>query len=386
MTERDELSHLPLHGVRALVLGAGFGTRLLPLTRHVPKPVVPMLGRPLIGHPLIHLYAAGCHEAWVNSHHMANKLAASLDAWVQRRLQRMRVHYSVEQPTILGTGGALKRLEAELTPNGSPFLLLNGDSILNMDLPALWAAHKARRGGGTVATLLCIPHPDAKAYGAVRVDAEGRIVDMAGLGRPPGVTDADVEAATPTVFCGVHVIEPAVLDILPADGTESGIVRQGYAPLINDGVDVRAFMLSPETLFHDVGTPTRYLDAQSDLMSGRPFLPVPEGVDPQEAVFQEASYAVDAHGREYGNPDSVQGLSKATLHPPFFFGPRNELAPGATIGPNASIGALNVIAAGATVRDSALWSQVEVGAGERLEGVLAARLGGERLVVDGRPA
>lgn len=386
MTERDELSLLPLRGVRALLLGAGFGTRLRPLTEHIPKPVVPMLGRPLIGHPLVHLYAAGCHEAWVNSHHMADALAARLDAWVQRRLLRMRVHYSDEQPAILGTGGALKRLETELTESGSPFLLLNGDSILNMDLPALWAAHDARRGGGTAATLLCIPHPDAQAYGAVRVDAEGRIVDMAGLGRLPGVTDADVEAATPTVFCGVHVIEPGVLDVLPVNGIESCIVRQGYAPLIKDGVDVRAFMLPPDTLFHDVGTPARYLDAQEELMSGRPFLPVPEGGDTQEAVFQEASYAVDARGREYGNPESVQGLATAILKPPFFFGPRNELETGATIGPNASLGALNKVAAGATVRDAALWSQVEVGAGERLEGVLAAKLGGERIVVDGRPA
>ncbi|MCO4768506.1 MAG: NDP-sugar synthase [Deltaproteobacteria bacterium] len=386
MTERDELSHPPLKGVRALVLGAGFGTRLKPLTEHVPKPVVPLLGRPLIGHPLIHLYAAGCFETWVNSHHMADKLAVRLDAWVQRRLQRMRVTYSVEQPEILGTGGALKKLEGELTQDGSPFLLLNGDSILEMDLPSLWGTHSAQRAHGALATLLCIPHPDAESYGAVRVDSEGRIVDLAGLGRPPGVTDEDVAAATPTVFCGVHVIEPGVLAVLPPSGTFSGIVRQGYAPLLNDGADLRAHVLAPNALFHDVGTPSRYLDAQEEMLSGRAFLPVPTDVDPLEAVFQEASYAVDATGREYGNPDSVGGLAGATLEPPFLFGPRNFVGPGATIGPSASIGALNTIAGGATVKDAALWAEVEVGAGERLEGVLAAKLGGERIIVDGRPA
>ena len=388
MTEHDELSHPPLKGVRALVLGAGFGTRLRPLTEHVPKPVVPMLGRPLIGHPLIHLYAAGCHETWVNAHHMADRLAVRLDAWVQRRLQRMRVTYSVEQPEILGTGGAIKKLEAELTDGGNPFLLLNGDSILEMQLPQLMEAHRSWRAAhDTLATLVCIPHPDASSHGAVvSVDNDGRIIDIAGVARLPGVTDDDVAAATPTMFCGVHVIEGDALVALPPDDTFSGIVRQGYAPLLKAGGDFRARLLAPDTLVHDVGTPSRYLDAQDDLMSGRGFLPVPDGVDPLEAVFQEASYAVDATGREYGNPDSVGGLAGAHLEPPFFFGPRNFVGPGATIGPNASVGALNTIAGGATVRDAALWAEVEVSAGERLEGVLAAKLGGERITVDGRPA
>jgi len=384
MTERDELSPGPLRGVRALVLGAGFGTRLKPLTEFVPKPVVPMLGRPLIGHPLIHLYAAGCHESWINAHHMADKLAARLDAWTQRRLLRMRLHYSVEAPEILGTGGALKRLEGALTEPGGPFLLLNGDSILDMDLPALWAAHKESEGA--LATLLCIPHRDADAYGAVRVSADGRILDLAGLARPPGVSDEEVAAATPTVFCGVHVIEPGVLAVLPPDGVMSGIVRDAYAPLIKDGGDVRAHVLPTGTLFHDVGTPTRYLDAQRELMSGATFLPTPDGVDPHEAIFQEAVYAMDATGREFGSPDAVVGIAGAILKPPFFFGPRNVVQSGATIGPNASVGALNTIAAGATVEDAALWSEVDVGVGERISGVLGAKLAGERVLVDGRPA
>jgi len=383
MPERDELSHGPLSGVRALVLGAGFGTRLRPLTEHVPKPVVPMLGRPLIGHPLIHLYGAGCWNAWVNAHYHPDRLAARLDPWVQRRLQRMRIEYSVEQPEILGTGGACKKLEAELTQGGAPFLMLNGDAILTMDLPGLWATHQT---GGGVATLLCIPRPDAAKYGAVvSVNAEGRILDFGGLGRLPGVTDAEVAACTPTVFCGVHVIEPSVLAVLP-DGAFSGIVRQGYVPMLERGADLRAHILPEDVLFHDVGTAGRYLDAQEELMSGTPFLPVPDGVDPMEAVFQEASFAVDATGREYGNPDAVQGLASAMLTPPFFFGPRNELEPGARIGPGASLGALNRVGAGAVVQDAALWAQVEVAPGERMEGVIAGRFGGERLVVDGRPA
>jgi len=376
----------PLAGVPALVLGAGFGTRLRPLTESLPKPGIPLLGRPLIGHPLIHLYNGGCTSIWVNAFHQADRLMLGLDAWVQRRLLRLKLNWSVEGPEILGTGGALKQLEGPLTESGRPFMLLNGDAVLSLDLPQLWAAHQRNRAEGALATLFCLPRPDATNYGVVRVNAAGRIVDMAGLGRLPGVSDEEADTATATIFCGVHIIEPEVLQQLPAQGEYSCIVRQGYAPLIAAGADIRAELAPPDLLFHDVGTPGRYLDTQAELMrpGGERALAVPPGVDPAEALFQEASYAVDATGREFGDPDSVEGLSGAILTPPFFFGPGNKLGAGARVGPDASIGALCQIASGARIEDSALWAQVEVGTGEALCGVLASKMGGERVVLPGR--
>ncbi len=377
------MTDLPLSDVPALVLGAGFGTRLRPLTEHVPKPVVPLLGRPLIGHALIHLYAGGCHEAHVNAFHQADKMQAMLDSWVQRRLLRLKLRWSVEAPHILGTGGALRRLEDRF--RSGPFLLLNGDAILGMDLPSLWAAHQTNRAAGAQATLLCRPRPEGSPLRRVLIDGEGRILEMTGLGRRAGVTEEELAAARPVVFCGVHAIEGDVIGRLPADGVESCIVRQGYIPLLAEGADVRAHVAEGELVFHDVGTAGRYLDAQAGLFEAPSgVLAVAPGIDPAEALFQEASYAVDASGREYGRPDAVEGLAGATLEPPFFFGPRNRVEDGATVGPNASLGALNVVGAGATVRDAALWSQVEVAPTERLEGLIAAKLGGERLLVQGR--
>lgn len=374
----------PLTDVPALVLGAGFGTRLQPLTDHVPKPVVPVLGRPLIGHALIHLYAAGCQTVHVNAFHQAEKMQAVLDSWVQRRLLRLRLRWSVEGPNILGTGGAIRRLQDRLC--GGPFLLLNGDAILGMDLPALWAAHQRNRTEGAEATLLCRPRPPGSALRRVLVDEAGRILEMTGLGRRAGVTEAELEAARPVVFCGVHAIEPQVVTALPPVGVESCIVRQGYIPRLAEGADVRAHIADDDLLFHDVGTASRYLDAQSALFEadGARVLAVAPGVDPGDALYQEASYAADASGREYGSPDAVQGLADATLVPPFFFGPRNRLEPGAIVGPHASLGAFNVVGAGGVVRDAALWSGVEVAPTERLQGVVAAKLGGERQVVRGR--
>ena len=376
----------PLGGVSALVLGAGFGTRLRPLTESVPKPGIPLLGRPLIGHPLIHLYNAGCTQVWVNAFHQSERLMVTLDSWVQRRLLRLKLGWSVEGPDILGTGGALRKLEGELTASGNPFLLLNGDAVLSLDLPKLWAAHQRNRAEGALATLFCLPRADADRFGAVRVDGSGRIVDMAGLGRLPNISDDEASNAVGTIFCGVHVIEPEVLTQLPPDGEFSCIVRQGYAPLLAAGADIRAELAPSDLLFHDVGTPDRYLDAQADLMrpGGDRAMAVPSGIDRTEALFQEASYAVDSEGREFGNPDAVEGLSGAILTPPFFFGPSNTIEVGAHIGPDASVGALCHVGAGARIQDAALWAQVEVRKGETLSGVLASRIDGERVLLQGR--
>jgi len=382
------MTSTPLQGLPALVLGAGFGTRLAPLTEHIPKPVIPVLGRPLIGHALIHLYAGGCTDVWVNAHHRVERLQASLDPWLQRRLLGLRVGWSVEQPKILGTAGALRKLEP-LIRRGEPILMLNGDSILGMDLPGLVAAHRRNRAEGALATLLCRPDPRADSFGALRVNAEGRILERTGLGGLPGVSEGDLAAATPTIFCGVHVIEPELLDFLPPAGEYGCIVRQGYVPMMQtQSADFRAHFADDDLLFHDVGTPERYLDAQAELLApgGERALAVPPGVDARGALFQEASYAVEADGTEHGTPDVVPGLAGATLVPPFFFGPANRVEAGATIGPNATIGAGNVIGAGATVADAALWSRVEVGAGERMVGALGAFLAGHRHVLDGRPA
>jgi NDP-sugar pyrophosphorylase family protein len=380
----------PLAGVPALVLGAGLGTRLRPLSDHVPKPAMPLLGRPILGHALIHLYAAGCHRVWVNAHHQPERLTATLDAWAQRRLGRLVIEWSVESPKILGTGGAAKQLERELRggSGAAAFLLLNGDSVIGMDLPALWAAHERNRAAGAIATLLCIPHPRAERYGAVRVAAGGRVLDLAGLVRPPGVTDAEVAAATACVFCGVHAVEPRVLEALPPAGREACIIRQGYVPMIQKGEEIRAFIADPEMLFHDVGTPDRYLDAQAELMKGegRRVLAVAAGVDPQDALFQEASYAVDARGREHGSPDSVIGLGSAKLEPPVFFGPGNQLGPGCVLGPDLTVGALNHLGAGVKLRDAAVWSGVAMADRSVLEGGVAARFGGETILVRGREA
>jgi NDP-sugar pyrophosphorylase family protein len=340
----------------------------------------------LIGHPLIHLYNAGCTEVWVNAFHQSERLMLTLDAWVQRRLLRLKLGWSVEGPDILGTGGALRKLEAELTSAGGPFLLLNGDAILGLDLPELWEAHQRNRAEGALATLFCLPRADAERYGALRVDHSGRIVDMAGLGRLPGVSDEEAQGATATIFCGVHIIEPEVLQQLPPDGEFSCIVRQGYAPLLAAGGDLRAQLAPADLLFHDVGTADRYLDAQAELMrpGGERAIAVPKGIDRTEALFQEASYAVNSEGREFGNPDAVEGLSGAILTPPFFFGPGNHVETGARIGPDVSVGALCHIGAGARLEDAALWAQVEVGTGEALSGVLASTLSGERVILQGR--
>ncbi|MCK6526615.1 NDP-sugar synthase [Myxococcota bacterium] len=356
--------------LRALVLAAGLGTRLRPLTGVLPKAAVPVLGRPLAAYALVRLYAQGIREVAVNAHHLADRLETALDAWTGRRLQDLRLHYSVEAPAILGTGGGLVKARRHL--RGGPFVVWNADVLTDVELAAAWGAHRER---GSKVTMVLVEREDVDRYGAVAADAEGRVVDLAGIAQRPGAP------ARRGVFTGIQIAGPELLDALPAAG-ESCVVRQGLARLLREGEGVHA-------VFHpgrwtDLGTPQRYLDANLDLLRGDFPLPTAaaEGEDPVErglrALFLDCAYAVDARGVEYGSPHAVEGLDGAVLEPPFAFGPACRLAPGARIGPFAVLGAKATVGAGARVRHALTWSFVELGPGERLERSVAWVEGGER--------
>ena len=159
-----------LEEVGAMVMGAGLGTRLRPLTQSVPKPVVPVMGRPLIGYSLLGLRSLGLANIVVNTHHLGGRLEAVLDAWADRRLHGCRLHYSRENEQILGTGGGLVAAR-RLLPKG-PIIGINGDVLHDIDFAAVLQAH---RDSGALATLEGFEDPRAAEYGALRRDDGGRL-------------------------------------------------------------------------------------------------------------------------------------------------------------------------------------------------------------------
>ncbi len=213
---------------RAMVLAAGFGTRLAPLTDTVPKPLVPVAGAPFLDHLLALLAGGGVREVVMNLHHLGHLIEAHVGDGARFGLT---VRYSRET-TILDTGGGIRHAQPLL--DGEPFFVANGDSLLEASLAEVAEFHRARGG---IATLALRPDPDAARLGLVEIDADARIRRISG--RPEGAAAAGPLRGL--MFPGLHVLEPAIFSHMPPDGTAFGIARTTYPELIARGVPLYGF-------------------------------------------------------------------------------------------------------------------------------------------------
>ena len=252
--------------MQALILAGGEGTRLRPLTTTVPKPVVPLVDRPFIAFMLDWLRTHGVEDIVISCGHMAsgvrNVLGDGSAFGVQLRY--------VEEPTPLGTGGALKYAEALLDDR---FFMLNGDVLTDLDLGALIAAH---RGHGARATIALHRVEDPSSYGLVRTGEDG--VVTAFVEKPaPGAADVD------TINAGTYVFEPDVLELIPT-GRAVSVEREVFPELVGAGL----FAFTGEGRWRDIGTPASYLAANMEWMPAGglidPTVVVEAGADVTESV------------------------------------------------------------------------------------------------------
>jgi mannose-1-phosphate guanylyltransferase len=221
--------------VRALLLAAGRGERLRPLTETVPKPLVEVGGRPLIHYPLAMLRRAGITEVAVNVHHLAGRMESALGSGASLG---MSITWSPE-PELLGTGGPLSVLRDYLA--GDRFVIANSDSILDLDLSAMIARHRER---GALATL-ALARPDNLAYySTIEIDSAERIRRIRLLARreplryddyPGDLDDGAAARMGPWMYCGVIVAEPAVLSEIPARAPWS-LMSGLFAPMVAKGL------------------------------------------------------------------------------------------------------------------------------------------------------
>jgi NDP-sugar pyrophosphorylase family protein len=159
---------------KAMILAAGYGTRMMPLSRHLPKPLLPVLGKPVINHQASLLAAAGIHEAVVNIHHLGGLIRQHV---AENGLEGLRVEFSDETTELLGTGGGLKKALA-IIGRESTIILINGDTILEYDIGILIAFHRKMR---SAVTLLLKDVPGTPDEHAVWMDSDGLVKRFAGL-------------------------------------------------------------------------------------------------------------------------------------------------------------------------------------------------------------
>ncbi len=253
--------------MHALVLAAGFGTRLWPLTADRTKPAVPFLGRPLVVHALSALARLGVVEAAVNLHYHPESVRAAL-----RDLPAglPAVRFSPE-PVILGTAGAMDPLRGFLEHAPGPFVLMNGKVVCDLDLDPALAAHRA---AGAIATLVLVENVRREPFREVLVHPDGR---LAGFGAMPGAAPPGAgEARPPLAFTGIQFLEPAILDYVPR-GTPSDTVRDAYPRAMADGRTLLGVVA--RGLWEELSTPRRYLEAHLAALGRRPAPPGADGPD-----------------------------------------------------------------------------------------------------------
>jgi mannose-1-phosphate guanylyltransferase len=333
--------------VVGMVLCAGLGTRLRPLTEHVPKPAVPVGDVPLVRWCLGLLRGAGVRRAVVNVHHLPEEMErAARDA---AAALRMELAVSRE-PVIAGTGGALREARPHLEGAGA-ILVVNGDVLFDVDLAAALAAHRA---SGALATMVLLPMPAGARYAAVEVDAAGAVRRIAGRFGPGG------DRLVPLHFSGVHVLSPALLARVPATPVEVD-VRDVYAGLMDEGL-LRGHLV--DGYWNDLGAPDRYVAAHLDLLAGRVPLGRFDGADPFAGLVDRGGGVRVAPGARVD--------PAATLLGPAMIGDGAVVEAGAAVGPDAVVGRGCRIAAGAVVREAVLWDGTALAPGERVERAIAA--------------
>ena len=284
---------------QAIVLCAGRGTRLHPLTAGRPKPLVPFLNVPLLVHVLHGLREAGVARVALNAFHHAEQLREFVDGDPVAGLQ---LHVRTER-TLLGTGGGLANLRDWRL--GGPVLVLAGDILTDVDYAALVRRHAET---GAEATMALTPDADTTFFGAVETDVDGLLCDLVGLVGRPGVASA--------VNASVHVLEPRFLDRFPAGA--SCLVRQGYVPALLAGARCAGYV--HRGAWAELGNVPAWLAAQRAALAGR--LPV------EAALLRRG-------GRRDG--------SQALVHPTAAVAPDAVLRGGTVVGARARVGARAVL-------------------------------------------
>ena len=231
--------------IPALVLTAGLGTRLRPLSYVRAKGALPLAGEPLARRILRWLHEAGVRDAVLNLHHLPQTLTRAIGDGSDID---MRIRYSWEAP-VLGSAGGPRRALPLLQPRGNAtdglFLIVNGDTLTDVNIPALVADH---RSSGALVTMAVIPNTEPGKYGGVTADAEGRFTGFV----PRGSTEPSFH------FIGVQAAERRAFESVPANTPYE--VRTLYTALAAAELgSIR--VLQTNAGFLDIGTPADYLNA-----------------------------------------------------------------------------------------------------------------------------
>jgi NDP-sugar pyrophosphorylase family protein len=236
--------------MKAMILAAGYGERLWPLTCDRTKPALPVLGKPLVGYVAEYLARNGIEDVVVNLHHQPASVRSALGDGSQFGVRLQYVH----EPVILGTSGALDNARELL--EGDTFVVVNGKLITDLDLQAALETHRQKEA---LATLVLLPNPGHERFSIVETN-DGLI---SGFGGMPSGASQEPNAEAPLMFTGIHILESRVFDYIPR-GLFSHSVTDVYLPAMARGERIAAHISSG--MWYELSTLKRYRDISLALL------------------------------------------------------------------------------------------------------------------------
>ena len=309
--------------MEAVVLVGGQGTRLRPLTIHTPKPMLPAAGVPFLTHLLARARAAGVDHVVLATSYKAEVFA---EHFGDGSALGLRLDFVTEREP-LGTGGGIRNVSAKLeSAPDEPVLVLNGDILSGHDLAAQVRAH---RESDAVATLHLVRVPDARAFGSVVTDDDGRVVEF---------VEKSPQPVTDQINAGTYVFNRGLIDTIPADRVVS-VERETFPALLAGGQQIHAYV--DESYWLDVGTPAAFVRASADLVRGLVTSPaVPDTGEQLVAETARVNAAATVAGGTFVAADAVIEAGATVTG--------SVLLPGARVGPDAVV-TDSVVGAGASV-------------------------------------
>jgi len=324
--------------MRAVLMAGGSGTRLRPLTYDLPKPMVPILNRPIAHHIIELLKRHDITEIITTLHFLPGVLQEYFQNGDDFGVQ---ITYEVEDEHPLGTAGCVKNCAELLTET---FVVISGDSLTNFDLSAAIAFHREKQ---SKATLILSRVPDPTEFGVVITDSDNRIYRF--LEKP-----STSEVFSDTANTGVYIFEPEVLDYLP-EGVESDFSNDLFPRLLAEGEPLYGYI--SDGYWCDVGSLESYRQAQYDCLA--------------RSMVTDAGYEQRRTGIWVGQDTYIDDTAR--IEAPVLIGKNCRIGPRVTIAAHSVIGDNVTIGADAHLSRPIVWNGVRVGEEASLEACIVAR-------------
>lgn len=321
--------------MKALFLAGGMGTRLKPLTNKIPKPMVPIMNKPLLERSMENLRKCGIHDIVIS---ICYKSKYIKEYFGDGSKFGLKIEYICED-IPMGTGGAIKKTGHLFDDT---FLVLNADILCNIDFMELVKFHKSKTAAVTIAVTQ-VSNPCA--YGVIEYDKSGYAVSFTEKPKADEIKSNYINA-------GVYVLEPEVLRELPNDRPVS-VEREIFPALLQKGYKVAVY--NGCSYWMDIGTPEKYMQTHDDIMTGDCRI---SGVHfNNQSIFKDGNSIID---------------TTAVITGPVYIGNNVKIGAYATVGPNAVIGDNVRIHTGGSVINSILWNNVDMGSFDKMDGVVAS--------------